>query len=62
MAEEDQQLILSAKFEAPILTWAPHHSVFGLYSPTSKLVEIYRITFEIEKIVDKVMNEQPKSL
>jgi hypothetical protein len=62
MAEDDQELILSAKFDAPILTWAPRHSIFGLYSHSSKLVEIYRITFEVEKIVDKVMNEQPQSL
>ena len=61
MSEEDQDkpIILTAKFPSPIVTWATNHSVCAVYSQQSNLIEIYRITFETEKIVELVLEKKP---
>lgn len=49
------------KFPDTVVTWCPSWSMVGLISPTSHLVEVYRITFEFEKIAESVMPIQPTS-
>lgn len=58
----DDDLKLVAKFPAPIVTWCSSQALFALHSHDSNLVEIYRVTYEIEKIVDKVMPSRPSCL
>ena len=64
MSEDDQDkpIILTAKFPSPIITWSADHSVCAVYSKQSNLIEVYRITFETEKIVELVLEKTPSTL
>ena len=59
---EETPLKIVSKFPQPILTWSANHSVFTLHSTQSNLVEVYRVTYEIEKIVDTVLSSKPSTI
>ena len=46
---------LISNIAQPNVTWCESQDLVALHSTNSNLVEIYRITFEIEKIVQKPM-------
>lgn len=58
----DEDFKLNTNFVDPVVHWCPSQALFALYSRNSSAVEIYRVTFEVEKICEKFFNSHPLSL
>jgi WD40 repeat protein len=55
----EPDLKITTRFTQPIVTWCESQPLFAVHAIDFNAVEIYRFTFEVEKIIERDMLSQP---